>query len=205
MFLTESCTIRVEPSIAYFYSFDEESSCRYVQVSRNRLEHTVDEYHYKEDKYGGDIEININIQNEIDGVPVTSMGGCSYKIDNENNNEHDNSKFCNVASNMTFSIIANDFFDKNCNLIINFYVPQNIKEIYIGYFTMYSKCKGEERYQYNYVLNFNVDENNQYFYSKNGNAFYKKDDSDVLRYDRGSSMKEDEIIIKDKASLYIIK
>ena len=83
MFLTESCTIRIEPSIAYFYSFDEESSCRYVQVSRNRLEYTVDEYHYKEDKYDGDIEININIPNEINGVPVTSMGGCSYKIDNE--------------------------------------------------------------------------------------------------------------------------
>ena len=70
---------------------------------------------------------------------------------------------------------------------------------------MYSKCKGEERYQYNYVLNFKVDENNQYFYSRDGNVFYKKDDSDVLRYVRGNAMKEDEIIIKDKASLYIIK
>ena len=70
---------------------------------------------------------------------------------------------------------------------------------------MYSKCKSEERYRYNCELNFNVDENNQYFYSRDGNVFYKKDDSDVLRYVRGNAMKEDEIIIKDKASLIIMK
>ena len=206
MFLTESCTIRIEPSIAYFYSFDEESSCRYVQVSKDYLEYTVDEYHYKEDKYDGDIEININIPNEINGIPVTSIGGYNYKIKDKVTRYHDSATESDLRCEMPFAIIANNFFDNNnCNLIVNFYVPQNIKEIYIGYFTMYSKCKGEERYQYNYVLNFNVDENNQYFYSKNGNSFYKKDDSDVLRYDRGSSMKEDEIIIKDKASLYSIK
>ena len=107
---------------------------------------------------------------------------------------------------MPFAIIADNFFDENCNLIINFYIPQNVKDIYFGqFFSMYSKCKGEERNQYNYVLNFKVDENNQYFYSRDGNVFYKKDDSDVLRYVRGNAMKEDEIIIKDKASLYIIK
>ena len=204
MFTLTSC-MRGDRRVAYFYSFDEESICRYVQVSKKYLEYTVDEYHYKEDKYDGDIEININIPNEINGIPVTSMGGYNYKIKDKVTRYHDSATESDLRCEMPFVIIANKFFDKNCNLIINFYVPQNIKEIYIGYFTMYSKCKGEERYQYNYVLNFNVDENNQYFYSKNGNAFHKKDDSDVLRYDRGSSMKEDEIIIKDKASLYSIK
>ena len=204
MFTLTSC-MRGDHMVAYFYSFDEESGCRYVQVSKKYLEYTVDEYHYKEDKYDGNIEININIPNEINGIPVTSMGGYNYKIKDKVTRYHDSATACDIYCRMPFAIIANDFFDKNCNLIINFYIPQNINKIYIGYFTMYSKCKGEERYQYNYVLNFKVDENNQYFYSKNGSAFYKKDDSDVLRYDRGSSMKEDEIIIKDKASLYIIK
>ena len=172
MFLTESCTIRIEPSIAYFYSFDEESSCRYVQVSRNRLEHTVDEYHYKEDKYDGDIEININIPNEINGVPVTSMGGCSYKIDNENNHEHDNSKFCNVASNMTFSIIANDFFDVNCCLTINIFIPKNVQNLLLSTqeFIMYNNnayIKEFVSYE-NVLIKFYVDEKNENYYSKEG-------------------------------------
>jgi len=50
--------MRGDRRVAYFYSFDEESSCRYVQVSKKYLEYTVDEYHYKEDKYDGNIEIN---------------------------------------------------------------------------------------------------------------------------------------------------
>ena len=194
IFTLTSC-MRGDYSVAYFYSFDEESSCRYVQVSKDYLEYTVDEYHYKEDKYDGDIEININIPNEINGIPVTSIGGYNYKIKDKVTRYHDSATESDLRCEMPFAIIANNFFDNNnCNLIVNFYVSQNIKDIYFGqFFSMYSKYKGEERYQYNYVLNFNVDENNQYLYSKDGKVFYKKDDNDVLRYVRGSSMKEDEI------------
>ena len=160
IFTLTSC-MRGDYSVAYFYSFDEESSCRYVQVSKDYLEYTVDEYHYKEDKYDGDIEININIPNEINGIPVTSIGGYNYKIKDKVTRYHDSATESDLRCEMPFS--------------------------------MYSKYKGEERYQYNYVLNFNVDENNQYLYSKDGKVFYKKDDNDVLRYVRGSSMKEDEI------------
>ena len=205
MFTLTSC-MRGDRRVAYFYSFDEESSCRYVQVSRNRLEYTVDEYHYKEDKYDGDIEININIPNEINGIPVTSMGGYNYKIKDKVTRYHDSATACDLRCEMPFAIVADNFFDENCNLIINFYIPQNVKYIYFGqFFSMYSKCKSEDRYRYNCALNFNVDENNLYFYSKDGNVFYKKDDSDVLRYVRGNAMKEDEIIIKDKSSLNIMK
>ena len=204
MFTLTSC-MRADACIAYFYSFDEESSFRYVQVSRNYLEYTVDEYHYKEDKYDGNIEININIPNEINGIPVTSMGGYNYKIKDKVTRYHDSATESDLRCEMPFVIIANKFFDKNCNLIINFYVPQNIKEIYIGYFTMYSKCKGETIYEYNCLLNFNIDENNQYYYFKDGKLFYKKDNKDVSFIYNKCMMKEDEIIIKDKASLYIIK
>ena len=205
MFTLTSC-MRGDHMVAYFYSFDEESGCRYVQVSKKYLEYTVDEYHYKEDKYDGNIEININIPNEINGIPVTSMGGYNYKIKDKVTRYHDSATACDLRCEMPFSIIADNFFDENCNLIINFYIPQNVNEIYFGqFFSMYSKCKSEERYRYNCELNFNVDENNQYFYSRDGNVFYKKDDSDVLRYVRGNAMKEDEIIIKDKASLIIMK
>ena len=78
--LTLTSCMRADACIAYFYSFDEESSFRYVQVSKKYLGYTVDEYHYKEGKYDGDIEININIPNEINGVPVTSMGNSSYRL-----------------------------------------------------------------------------------------------------------------------------
>ena len=44
--------------IAYFSAVDEETGCRYVQVSKKYLEYTVDEYHYKEDKYDGDIAVS---------------------------------------------------------------------------------------------------------------------------------------------------
>ena len=192
--------------IAYFSAVDEETGCRYVQASELYSEYTVDEYYYDGDKYDGDIEININIPNVINGIPIRSVGGYNYKISDKIRRYHDSATGCDYRRRMPFSIIADNFFDENCNLIINFYIPQNVNEIYFGqFFSMYSKCKSEERYRYNCELNFNVDENNQYFYSRDGNVFYKKDDSDVLRYVRGNAMKEDEIIIKDKVSLIIMK
>ena len=192
MFLTESCTIRIEPSIAYFYSFDEESSCRYVQVSRNRLEYTVDEYHYKEDKYDGDIEININIPNEINGVPVTSMGGYNYKIKDKVTRYHDSATACDLRCEMPFAIVADNFFDENCNLIINFYIPQNVKDIYFGqFFSMYSKSMGEIRSYKNISFNFNINKNNQYLYFKDGKLLYKENDNEVLNLVSDTIMKED--------------
>ena len=181
MFTLTSC-MRGDRRVAYFYSFDEESSCRYVQVSKKYLEYTVDEYHYKEDKYDGDIEININIPNEINGVPVTSMGNSSYRLKKTVYKYHDSAYLSNIACAMQFAIITNDFFSEDCNLTVNYYIPQNIKNIYFGSgFVMFANKENNETKTYkNYSFNFNVDENNQYYYSKNGKLFYKEDDRDCL-------------------------
>ena len=181
MFTLTSC-MRGDRRVAYFYSFDEESSCRYVQVSKKYLEYTVDEYHYKEDKYDGDIEININIPNEINGVPVTSIGGNSYRLRKTVYKYHDSAYLSNIACAMQFAIITNDFFSEDCNLTVNYYIPQNIKNIYFGSgFVMFANKENNETKTYkNYSFNFNVDENNQYYYSKNGKLFYKEDDRDCL-------------------------
>ena len=100
------------------------------------------------------------------------MGGCSYKIDNENNHEHDNSKYCNVASNMTFSIIANDFFDDNCCLTINIFIPKNVQNLLLSTqeFIMYNNnayIKEFVSYE-NVLIKFYVDEKNENYYSKDG-------------------------------------
>ena len=181
MFTLTSC-MRADACIAYFYSFDEESSFRYVQVSKNYLQYTVDEYHYKEDKYDGDIEININIPNEINGVPVTSIGGNSYRLRKTVYKYHDSAYLSNIACAMQFAIITNDFFSEGCNLTVNYYIPQNIKSIYFGDgFVMFANKENNETKVYkNYSFNFNVDENNQYYYSKNGRLFYKENDRDCL-------------------------
>ena len=192
MFLTESCTIRIEPSIAYFYSFDEESSCRYVQVSKKYLEYTVDKYHYKEDKYDGDIEININIPNEINGIPVTSMDNSSYRLKKTVYKYHDSAYLSNIACTMQFAIVANDFFSEDCNLTVNYYIPQNVKDIYFGqFFSMYSKSMGEIRSYKNISFNFNINKNNQYLYFKDGKLLYKENDNEVLNLVSDTIMKED--------------
>ena len=180
--LTLTSCMRADACIAYFYSFDEESSFRYVQVSKKYLGYTVDEYHYKEGKYDGDIEININIPNEINGVPVTSMGNSSYRLKKTVYKYHDSAYLSNIACTMQFAIIANDFFSEDCNLTVNYYIPQNIKSIYFGGgFVMFANKefvnneKDKAIMYRNCSFNFNVDENNQCYYSKDGKLFCKGD------------------------------
>ena len=167
--------------IAYFSAVDEETGCRYVQASELYSEYTVDEYYYDGDKYDGDIEININIPNVINGIPIRSVGGYNYKISDKIRRYHDSATGCDYRRRMPFSIIADNFFDENCNLIINFYIPQNVKEIYFGqFFSMYSKSMGETRSYKNISFNFIINKYNQYLYFKNGKLLYKENVNEVL-------------------------
>ena len=178
--------------IAYFSAVDEETGCRYVQASELYSEYTVDEYYYDGDKYDGDIEININIPNVINGIPIRSVGGYNYKISDKIRRYHDSATGCDYRRRMPFSIIADNFFDENCNLIINFYIPQNVKEIYFGqFFSMYSKSMGETRSYKNISFNFIINKYNQYLYFKNGKLLYKENDNEVLNLVSDTIMKED--------------
>ena len=74
------------------------------------------------------------------------------------------------------------FFSEDCNLTVNYYIPQNIKSIYFGGgFVMFANKefvnneKDKAIMYRNCSFNFNVDENNQCYYSKDGKLFCKGD------------------------------
>lgn len=166
--------------IAYFYAIDDYWNVRYVQEKKKDKFYVVDEYYYEGENDSDNIIINIEIPNEINGVPVNCLGGGYYKLGENVYKDHD-SGFRHSCWSLNFAIMTNSIIDENSYIEINIYIPENIIQIEVREsLIIYNNSKYcDELYiRYNnFSVNYYIDENNSLLYSKDGIVYYKKDDT----------------------------
>ena len=168
-------------SIAYFYAIDDCWNVRYVQENKKDRFYVVDEYYYEGETDSDNIIINIEIPNEINGIPVTNLGGFCYKIGEKVYKDHDTG-YRQSCWYLNFAIMTNSIIDENSYIEINIYVPENVRSI--GTSSGFSIYNNSEYYDELYIrydnfsVNYYIDENNSYLYSKDGTIYSKQDESE---------------------------
>ena len=144
----------------------------------------VDEYYYHEDKYDGEITIDITIPKSINNHPIRTVGRFGYdKIitDGKVKYEHDEWK---VASLTSFAIICYSYFEEDAIINVNIdiqadlYLFQILNDSCIIYFFNNSDFYSDDNYQIisNCNLNISITGTSEKFYTINGEIYERWDD-----------------------------
>ena len=144
----------------------------------------VDEYYYHEDKYDGEITIDITIPKSINNHPIRTVGRFGYdKIitDGKVKYEHDEWK---VASLTSFAIICYSYFEENAIINVNIdiqadlYLFQILNDSCIIYFFNNSDFYSDDNYQIisNCNLNISITGTSEKFYTIDGEIYERWDD-----------------------------
>ena len=144
----------------------------------------VDEYYYHEDKYDGEITIDITIPKSINNHPIRTVGRFGYdKIitDGKVKYEHDEWK---VASLTSFAIICYSYFEEDAIINVNIdiqadlYLFQILNDSCIIYFFNNSDFYSDDNYQIisNCNLNISITGTSEKFYTIDGEIYERWDD-----------------------------
>ena len=144
----------------------------------------VDEYYYHEDKYDGEITIDILIPKSINNHPIRTVGRFGYdKIitDGKVKYEHDEWK---VASLTSFAIICYSYFEEDAIINVNIdiqadlYLFQILNDSCIIYFFNNSDFYSDDNYQIisNCNLNISITGTSEKFYTIDGEIYERWDD-----------------------------
>lgn len=159
----------------------------------------VDEYYYHEDKYDGEITIDITIPKSINNHPIRTVGRFGYdKIitDGKVKYEHDEWK---VASLTSFAIICYSYFEEDAIINVNIdiqadlYLFQILNDSCIIYFFNNSDFYSDDNYQIisNCNLNISITGTSEKFYTIDGEIYERWDDEK----DHKLSIKNPEICV----------
>lgn len=163
--------------------------------------YAVDEYYYNEDKYDGEININITIPDSINGLPVKHFGRqASIEIltNNDTKFSHDR-HWPNVAplSLIYFSLVGFSYFDENTTFNINIDIQCDLIDFKIYDLTTYDESREPPLiYFYNNNSYSNEYEKDQTFYynlyisiTEKSTKYYSKDGEVYERNDEGEDKK----------------
>lgn len=148
--------------------------------------YSVDEYYYNEDKYSGEITIDILIPESINNHPIRSIGRFGYDktlTDGKVKYEHDE---WNVATLTSFAIICNSYFEENVVINVNIdiqadlYSFQILNDLHYIFFFNNNAIYSDNNYQIisNCNLNIFITGTSEKFYTIDGEIYEKWDDED---------------------------
>lgn len=156
----------------------------------------VDEYYYNEDKYSGEINIDITIPYSINGLPVKHFGRqASMEIltNNDNKFSHDG-YWSNVdpISLIYFSLVGVSYFDENTTFNINIDIQCDLIDFKIYNMTydgtldpliyFYNNNSYSNEYEKEQIfycnLYISITGNSTKYYSKDGEVYERNDEDD---------------------------
>lgn len=120
--------------MVFSHYVDEDYNLRVLQYSSYSKDLAVDEYYYREDKYDGEITIDIIIPESIGGMPVRHFGRYStteigYKY------YHDGLQM-NRSSDINFAIVCSSYFEEGAVLNINIDIEADLEvfNLFVPYY-----------------------------------------------------------------------
>ena len=172
-----SCMIKQSPKNVYI---DNEYNLRVIEYYKNPDYLAVDEYYYTGDEYSGNIEINVIIPKEINGIPVGDVGRKSYyKICSEPIFYHDD--ICAPTKTIYFAIVCQSYFEEGTTFDINFQIEADLQSFCFDYRYLNNKeglvilnkgdTKTDTAYSYPCKFSISLAEDSDYFCQKDGNIY----------------------------------
>ena len=173
-----SCMIKQSPKNVYI---DDAYNLRVIEYYKNPDYLAVDEYYYTGDEYSGNIEINVVIPKEINGIPVGDVGRRhTYKICSEPIFYHD--KSCAPTKTIFFAIVCQSYFEEGTTFDINFQIEADLQSFCFDYRYLNNKeglvilNKGDTKtcdtaYSYSCKFSISLAEDSDYFCQKDGNIY----------------------------------
>lgn len=161
------------PFTAFDYGLTEDGLFRYVQVLKSDEYLIVDEYHYKEAVYDddGNVVININIPETINGMPVESLGG-QYAVEEVGRPLTHN--IYDIGGYIDFGLVIYESFAYGSVFNINMHLSKTISCVEISsdlqFFCLSDDIPSPNGWKVN--IAFSVDEENENFYSQDGELYY---------------------------------
>ena len=169
--------IKQSPKNVYI---DNEYNLRVIEYYKNPDYLAVDEYYYTGDEYSGNIEINVIIPKEINGIPVGDVGRKSYyKICSEPIFYHDD--ICAPTKTIYFAIVCQSYFEEGTTFDINFQIEADLQSFCFDYRYLNNKeglvilnkgdTKTDTAYAYPCKFSISLAEDSDYFCQKDGNIY----------------------------------
>lgn len=197
--LLTSCSYPEYPYNVFVDSNHNLRVIQYYNYNESDEYYAVDEYYYNEDKYDGEININITIPNSINSLPIKHFGRqASMEILTNNDNEFSHDGYwSNVdpASLIYFSLVGFSYFDENTTFNINIDIHCDLIDFKI-YNMTYDGSLDPLIYFYNNNSYSNENEKDQIFYcnlyisiTENSTKYYSKDGEVYERNDEGEDKK----------------
>lgn len=191
---------------------DSNYNLRVIQYKDNDEYLAVDEYYYYDDKYDGEINIDITVPESINGLPIKHFGRqASMEILTNKGDEHtkyvhdrDEGQTLGPLNLINFCLIGFSYFAEDTVFNINIDIQCDLLnfEFFIGpqiYFYNNNDYLINPKYQiFNCNLNISITENSSIYYSKDGEVYEKNNDGE----DKKLTTKRCEIYVNGNLNEY---
>lgn len=152
---------------------------RFLLLAKENAIH-IDEYYYSGSDYSGNITIDIDIPDSINGIPITMLGRDEHQC-NKNYIIDGSSLYHDKWYNTKFSIITREYFADDANISININLGSNIENIDLGFYSLclYNNSSKKDEYfkekiYRNVKVSFSLSNENKNFYIYKGDIYSKK-------------------------------
>ena len=173
--------------MVFSHYVDEDYNLRVLQYSSYSKDLAVDEYYYREDKYDGEITIDIIIPESIGGMPIDHFGRYSttevgYKY------YHDGLQM-NRSSDINFAIVCSSYFEEGTVLNINIDIEADLEVFNLfvpyydpdyGYLEIINNndLKENRGYAPECNLYISISDNSTKYYSLDGEVYERRSDGE---------------------------
>ena len=167
----------------YEHWIDENYNLRFVQYSEKSKALAVDEYYYREDKYSGDITIDITIPASIGGMPIEHFG--RYSTTEISDSYYHDTKRMSGSSDINFAIICFAYFEEGTVINLNINIEADLEG-----FELFAYSYGPLEFlnnndidsNYGYApecnLYISITEDSDKYYSIAGEVYERRDDGE---------------------------
>ena len=204
-----SCSYPLYPCNVFI---DSNYNLRVIQYEDNDEYLAVDEYYYYDDKYDGEINIDITVPESINGLPIKHFGRqASMEILTNKGDEHTKYVHDWYAGQMlgplnliNFCLIGFSYFAEDTVFNINLDIQCDLLDFeFFKYSRIYFYNNNDysinPKYQiFNGNLNISITENSSIYYSKDGEVYERNNDGE----DKKLTTKRCEIYVNGNLNEY---
>lgn len=173
--------------MVFSHYVDEDYNLRVLQYSSYSKYLAVDEYYYREDKYDGEITIDITIPESIGGMPIDHFG--RYSTTEVGHKYYHDGLQMNRSSDINFAIVCSSYFEEGTVLNINIDIEADLEVFNLfvpyydpdyGYLEIINNNDLEENRGYAPECNLyiSISDNSTKYYSVDGEVYERRSDGE---------------------------
>ena len=173
--------------MVFSHYIDEDYNLRVLQYSSYSKYLAVDEYYYREDKYDGEITIDITIPESIGGMAIDHFG--RYSTTEVGHKYYHDGLQMNRSSDINFAIVCSSYFEEGTVLNINIDIEADLEVFNLfvpyydpdyGYLEIINNndLEANRGYAPECSLYISISDNSTKYYSVDGEVYERRSDGE---------------------------